>query len=57
MIVVFNLANVSLFFQAVAGLEQFLAGRSTLLTTVILGQVLVPLLAIWWGARRSAGAR
>ncbi len=53
-IVVFNLANVSLFFPAVPGLEQLLAGRSTLLTTVILVQILVTLWAVWWGARRSA---
>jgi hypothetical protein len=49
-----NLANVSLFFPAVPGLEQLLAGRSTLLTTVILAQILVTLWAVWWGARRSA---
>ena len=54
-VVVFNLANVSLFFPAVPGLEQWLAGRSTLLTTVILAQILVTLWAVWWGARRSAG--
>jgi hypothetical protein len=55
-IVVFNLANVSLFFPAVPGLEQLLAGRSTLLTTVILAQILVTLWAVWWGARRSETA-
>lgn len=54
-IVGFNLANGSLFFRAVPGLERLLAGRSTLLTTMILAQILVTLWAVWWGARRRAG--
>jgi hypothetical protein len=52
-IVGFNLANLSLFFPVVPGLEQFLAGKPLLLTTVILAQIVVTLTAVWWGARRS----
>jgi hypothetical protein len=54
-IVGFNLANVSLFFQAVPGPEQFLAGRPALIVTVILAQILVTLWAIWFaaGSRRA----
>lgn len=52
-IVGFNLANLSLFFVAVPGPEQWLAGRPALLTTVILAQILVTLFAVWWGARRE----
>ncbi len=46
-IVGFNLANLSLFFPAVPGPEQLLAGRPILLTTVILAQILVTLWAVW----------
>lgn len=49
-IVGFNLANLSLFFPAVPGLEGMLAGRSQLLVTVILVQIGVTLWAIWWAA-------
>lgn len=56
-IVGFNLANLSLFFPAVPGLEGVLAGRSQLLVTVILIQIVVTLWAIWWAAnRRPVGA-
>jgi hypothetical protein len=51
-IVGFNLANLSLFFASVPGLESMLAGRSTLLVTVILSQIIVTLAAVWWGATR-----
>jgi membrane-bound metal-dependent hydrolase YbcI (DUF457 family) len=51
-IVGFNLANLSLFFASVPGLEGMLAGRSTLLVTVILFQIIVTLAAVWWGATR-----
>jgi membrane-bound metal-dependent hydrolase YbcI (DUF457 family) len=55
LIVGFNVANLSLFFPALPGLERLLANRSTLLTTMILVQILVTLWAVWWGARRNAG--
>jgi len=51
-IVGFNLANLSLFFPAVPGLEGVLAGRPLLLVTVILVQIVVTLWAIWWAANR-----
>jgi hypothetical protein len=54
-VVGFNLANLSLFFSAIPGPEQWLAGRSTLLTTVILGQIVVTLLAVGWAAERPPG--
>jgi hypothetical protein len=52
-IVGFNLANLSLFFAAVPGPEQWLAGRPILLTTTIFVQIVVTLWAVWWAARRS----
>lgn len=52
-IVGFNLANLSLFFAAVPGPEQWLAGHPALLTTVILVQIVVTLLAVGWAAERS----
>jgi hypothetical protein len=56
-IVGFNLANLSLFFAAIPGVEGVLAGRSQLLVTVILVQIVVTLWAIWWAAnRRPVGA-
>lgn len=51
----FNLANLSLFFPAVPGLEGVLAGRPQLLVTVILVQIIVTLWAIWWAADRRPG--
>jgi hypothetical protein len=53
-IIGFNLANLSLFFASVPGLEGMLAGRSVLLVTVILFQIIVTLAAVWWGATRRA---
>lgn len=52
-IVGFNLANLSLFFAAVPGPEQWLADRPQFLTTIILVQILVTLFAVWWGTFRS----
>lgn len=54
-IVGFNLANLSLFFAAVPGPEAFLAGRPTLLTTVILAQIVVTLWAVWLAAGSRRG--
>lgn len=53
-IVGFNLANLSLFFVAIPGPEQFFADRPVLLTTTILTQIIVTLFAVWWGTRWSA---
>ena len=49
-IVGFNLANLSLFFPSVPGPEEQLAGRPDLLTTIILVQIVVTLLAVRWAA-------
>jgi membrane-bound metal-dependent hydrolase YbcI (DUF457 family) len=56
-IVSFNLANVSLFFPAVPGPEDAMAGRPLLLVTVILAQIVVTLWAVWWGAGKSSRHR
>ncbi|MGE3888188.1 MAG: metal-dependent hydrolase [Vicinamibacterales bacterium] len=53
-IIGFNLANLSLFFAAVPGMEGLLAGRPQVLVTVILVQIVVTLWAIWWAAHRRA---
>lgn len=53
-IVGFNIANLSLFFRAIPGPEESLAGRPPLIVTVILAQIVVTLCAVWWGARRTA---
>ncbi len=42
-IVVFNLANISMFFSTVTGIEKYMANRPRLITTVILAQILVTL--------------
>jgi membrane-bound metal-dependent hydrolase YbcI (DUF457 family) len=42
-IVVFNLANISMFVSAVTGIEKYMANRSRLITSVILAQILVTL--------------
>ncbi len=42
-IVIFNLANISMFFPAVTGVEKYMANRPRLITTVILAQILVTL--------------
>ena len=48
LIVGFNLANVSLFFRAIPGPEDLMAGRPLLLVTVILVQIIATLWAVWW---------
>ena len=53
-IIGFNIANLSLFFPAIAGPEQWLADEPLILTTIILVQIIVTLWAVWWGARRSS---
>jgi membrane-bound metal-dependent hydrolase YbcI (DUF457 family) len=46
LIVVGNLANVSLFFTSIAGPEQYLAGRPLLVVTVILIQIVTMLVLV-----------
>jgi hypothetical protein len=50
-IVAFNLANISLFFAAIPGPEEWLAGRPLVLVTLIFAQIIITLWAVWWGAR------
>jgi membrane-bound metal-dependent hydrolase YbcI (DUF457 family) len=45
-IVVFNLANISMFSSSVTGIEKHMANRPLLITTVILVQILVTLLLV-----------
>jgi len=45
-IVVFNLANFSMFFSAVTGIEKHMANRPLLITSVILVQILVTLIVV-----------
>jgi membrane-bound metal-dependent hydrolase YbcI (DUF457 family) len=56
-IVGFNLANLSLFFPAIPGPEDTMAGRPLLLVTVIFVQIVVTLWAVWWGATKSPRPR
>ena len=49
----FNLANISLFFAAIPGPEEWLAGRPLALVTLIFAQIVITLWAVWWGARRG----
>jgi hypothetical protein len=42
-LVVFNLANISMFSPSIPGIEKYLAHRPTLITAVILTQILVTL--------------
>ena len=45
-IVLFNLANLSMFFKAIPGLEQKMAHRPLLITTVVLIQIIVTLIMV-----------
>lgn len=56
-IVPFNVANLSLFLPRLPGPEELLAGRPNVLTTVIPGQILITLLAIWLAAGSRYGRR
>ena len=56
-VVSFNLANLSLFFAAIPGPEEWLAGRPLVLVTVIFAQIIITLWAVWWGARGSLASR
>ena len=50
-ILAFNVANLSLFLPQVVGIEAGLAGRVTLLTLVILTQIVVTLAVVGWLSR------
>jgi len=50
-IIAFNVANLSLFLPQVVGIEAELAGRVTLLTLVILAQIVVTLATVGWLSR------
>jgi membrane-bound metal-dependent hydrolase YbcI (DUF457 family) len=56
MIVLGNLANITLFSAAIPGPEQFLAGHPLALVTVIFGQIVVTLALVDWLAARPAPA-
>jgi hypothetical protein len=55
-IVLFNLANLSLFFAEVPGPEQLLAGRPLVLVAVILAQIVVTLFLVGLAATRQRPA-
>lgn len=55
-IVLFNLANLSLFSEAIPGPEVWLGGQPLLLVGVILGQIVVTLLVVGVLARRRTQA-
>ena len=46
MIILFNLANLSMFFKAIPGFEQKMANRPLLITTVVLIQIVVTLTVV-----------
>ena len=50
-IIGFNVANLSMFFPQLVGIEAMLAGRPTTLTLVILAQILVTLVMVGWLSR------
>jgi hypothetical protein len=50
-IVAFNLANLSMFLPQIVGIEARLAGHTTLLTVVILAQIVVTLSIVGWLSR------
>ncbi|MBT8468433.1 MAG: hypothetical protein KJN97_06760 [Deltaproteobacteria bacterium] len=53
-IIGFNVANVSMFFPQLVGIEAMLAGQPTTLTLVILVQILVTLVMVGWLSRRRS---
>lgn len=56
-IVLFNLANLSMFSAAVPGPEELLPGRPLLLPALVLAQMVVTLALTWLLARRAPPAR
>ena len=45
-IIVFNLANISMFFSGIPGIEKYMANRPLLITTIILVQILVTMILV-----------
>lgn len=56
-IVLFNIANLSLFFAEVPGPEEMLAGRPLFLVALILAQIIVTLGLVGWAATRPPSKR
>jgi hypothetical protein len=56
-IILFNLANLSLFFAEIPGPEQMFAGRPLVLVAVILAQIIVTLGLVGWAATRPVSDR
>ncbi len=53
-IVLFNAANVDFLFPQLSGPEGMLAGRPTLAVSMVLGQIVVTWVVVWWLARGRA---
>lgn len=49
-ILLFNLANISMFLPEITGLEYFMANKPTLITVVIFAQIIITLLLVGWQA-------
>jgi hypothetical protein len=49
-ILLFNIANISMFLPEITGLEYFMANRPTLIAVVILAQIIITLLLVGWQA-------
>jgi len=56
-IIGFNVANLSMFFPQVVGIEAELAGQATVLTLVILAQIVVTLATVGWLSRSRRTSR
>lgn len=52
-ILLFNIANISMFLPEITGLEYFMANKPTLITIVILAQIIITLVLIGWQASRK----
>jgi hypothetical protein len=55
-ILVFNLANLSMFFTGIAGPETLLAGKPMLITSLILGQIIITLALVGHFSRKRSPA-
>jgi hypothetical protein len=53
LVLIGNLANLSFFSAAIAGPEQFLAGRPTLVVGVVAAQIVLTLALTYWLSRRK----
>jgi len=56
-IVAFNVANLSMFLPQIVGIEAQLAGQTTLLTLVILVQIVVTLVVVGWLSQTQKSTR